>query len=46
MKIKLYSQYDHFPNHRAETEDEADIVLYNDGQIWHAFESKPQVIEN
>lgn len=41
MKIKLYSQYEHFPNHRAETEDEADIVLYNDGQIWHAFESEP-----
>lgn len=41
MKIKLYSQYDHFSRYAVNTEEEADLVLYNDEQTWRAFESKP-----
>lgn len=42
MKIKLYSQYDHFSRYAVNTEEEADLVLYNDEQTWHAYDSRPR----
>lgn len=33
MKIRLHSQYDHFPNYRADRKEPA-FELWNDGKIW------------
>lgn len=38
MKIKLHSQYNHFPNHTAAPEEPADLELWNDGKIWEYVE--------
>lgn len=40
MKIKLYSQYDHFPHYHPE-DGESFVEIYNDGKIWEAFASRP-----
>lgn len=37
MKIKLYSHYDHFPNHKA-TENEPCIEMYNDNFVMDSTE--------
>lgn len=34
MKVKLYSQYNHFPGHIAAPEEPAALELWNDGKIW------------
>lgn len=38
MKIKLHSQYNHFPNHTAAPGEPADLELWNDGKIWEYIE--------
>ena len=40
IKIKLHSQYNHFPHLIAEGNETA-ITMYNDGHIWEAFQEKP-----
>lgn len=42
MRILLHSAYNHFPNKRHEDDpSEQAVEMFNDGHIWHAFESKP-----
>lgn len=38
MKIKLHSQYNHFPNHTTGPGEPADLELWNDGKIWEYVE--------
>ena len=40
IRIKLISQYNHFPHLIAEGNETA-ITMYNDGHIWEAFQEKP-----
>lgn len=40
LKIRLHSQYNHFPHLIAEGGERA-VEMYNDGKIWEAFQSKP-----
>lgn len=40
MKIKLDSQYDHFPHYKPGG-GEPYIEIYNDGKIWEAFTQEP-----
>ena len=40
LKIKLHSQYNHFPHLIAERGEKA-VEMYNDGKIWEAFQSEP-----
>ena len=42
MKIKLHSQYDHFPNCLPDGSD-FDLELWNDGKIWTYLAKFPQV---
>ena len=42
MKIKLHSQYNHFPNYQTD-QDDYDIELWNDGQIWMYLDCFPAV---
>lgn len=38
LKIRCHSQYDHFPNHRAEPGEPA-LELWNDGKIWEYLQT-------
>lgn len=42
MKIKLHSQYDHFPNCQTDGDD-FDLELWNDGKIWEYVQNYPNV---
>ena len=42
MKIKLHSQYDHFPNYQTDGDD-FDLELWNDGKIWEYVQNYPNV---
>lgn len=42
MKIKLHSQYHHFPNFETD-QDDFDIELWNDGKIWEYIQNYPNV---
>ena len=42
MRILLHSAYNHFPHKRHEDDpEEPAIEMWNDGQIWHAFQERP-----
>jgi hypothetical protein len=41
MKIKLHSQYNHFPTVTT-SDDDYDIELWNDGRIWEYISYKPR----
>lgn len=40
IKIRLHSQYNHFPHLVAEGNEPA-VEMYNDGYIWEAFKKEP-----
>lgn len=43
MRIKLYSQYDHFPHKRHEDDPEEPFIeMWNDGFVWKAFQERPR----
>lgn len=42
MKIRLHSQHDHFPNHTAKPDEEADLEIWNDGKIWELIQMEQQ----